>query len=106
MDTSNNGQRGTMPWHIWQDEVILAAIRAGASRDGVNACKHKLARMYQAGEPVYMAAHALKQFARGWVLAEREDREARHLQSIIHRANALSRPEDFSHMWKRSKDQP
>jgi hypothetical protein len=89
-----------MPWHIWQDETVLTALRAGADREGVNACQHRLQRMYQAGEPVYMAADALKQLARGWALAEHEDNEAHALQRIMFRARGLSRPSDFDSMRK------
>lgn len=77
--------KDTTPFHIWSHEVELAAIHAGADAEAVRAVRGKLRAWYNAGEPIWMAADGLKQLARGYVLATREDSDARVIrQAILH----------------------
>lgn len=53
------GTRKTVPFHIWKHNVQLAAIKLGAPSADVMAQSDQLRKTYNAGEPIWMAAHAL-----------------------------------------------
>lgn len=72
VDGSGNGTKATMPIHIWLHSVELTAIRHGASVAGLESAHAKLISWFNAGEPVWMAADALLQWARGYDRAQRE----------------------------------
>lgn len=73
--TGNPATAETCPLHIWKHEVILdagmPAIDDPEWRQTMNA---RLISWYQAGEPVWMAASALLQFARGYIRAQTDQR--------------------------------
>lgn len=83
---SERGTRRSMPFHHWEDEVQLAVIHAGYSGEVVQAVSGRLLMWYQAGESLDIAIDGLKQLARGYMLAEVEDANARVLRQSIRRS--------------------
>jgi hypothetical protein len=79
----NTSTNETCPRHIWQHEVSTLAIRAGADADIVrDLIKDVGVRWYNAGEPVWMAAHDIAVIAKRRKLEQRADREVAVLRSI------------------------
>lgn len=79
---SDNGTKTTTPRHIWIYAVELGAIKAGAKADSVKAVRSKLFAWYEAGEPIWMAIDGLKQLARGYDIAERDEADARAMRRM------------------------
>ena len=68
------GTKDTVPYHIWQDEVGLGAIREGAPAEYVNSTegKTRLKTEYNRGSQIEHAVGMLVQFAKGWLARKRE----------------------------------
>ncbi len=75
-ETGNPATSEPCPLHIWKHEVIvdssMPAIDDAEWQQTMNA---RLISWYRAGEPVWMAASSLLQFAIGYQRAQRDDRE-------------------------------
>jgi len=75
---ANSNTRETTPSHIWTSQVLqLADV---SFEDMANYfTRERLSRAYSAGEPVWMAADALRVFVRDGKRHERIEREANYL---------------------------
>lgn len=50
----DNGTKLTTPWHIWEHNVIEAALKLGAEIEGIRANAARLHAAFNAGEPIWM----------------------------------------------------
>lgn len=80
--TTNTGTNETMPCHHWVDAVVMAA---GVSVDDMEryCTRARMHMMFGAGEPVWMAADALKHWVSGGKLADRADSEVDGLRRAV-----------------------
>jgi hypothetical protein len=84
INMTNTSTNETCPRHIWQHEVSTLAIRAGADADIVRELiKDVGVRWYNAGEPVWMAAHDIAVIAKRRKVERSAVREVDALRSII-----------------------
>jgi len=81
--------RGTTPWHIWHHHLRCAAH--GVPSEVWDAQRERIARWYAAGEPVWMAADSLRQFARGARIAAMESADRDVIRSAWRSAVEASR---------------
>lgn len=82
MNTSNTGSNETMPCHQWVSAVVDAA--AVSTEDMERYCtRARMHMMFNAGEPVWMAADALKQWVRNGKRADRNDSEVDGLRRAV-----------------------
>lgn len=82
MDTSNTGNSETMSCHQWVSAVVTSA---GVSVDDMEryCTRERMHMMFNAGEPVWMAADALKHWVRNGKRSDRNDSEVDGLRRIV-----------------------
>lgn len=74
-ETGNPATIETCPLHIWKHEVIVdSGMPAIDDRQWQQTMNSRLIMWYRAGEPVWMAAGSLLEFARGYKRAQAEER--------------------------------
>lgn len=82
-DPSLQGTRETQPRHLWRHDVELAAIRAGVTREFIDAHADRVNAAYNAGEVAWMLADEIVfRFRRGAIEAQ-ADTELKFLQNMI-----------------------
>lgn len=75
---ANSNTRETTPYHIWSSQVLDLANVSFVDMERLFT-RERLSRAYSAGEPVWMAADALKSFVRDAKRHERVEREVNYL---------------------------
>jgi len=77
-----DGVRDTTPRHIWLDAVY--AMSGASVEDATRYVgRDRLSRMYQAGEPAWMAADAVRQFVHNGKIADRAEGEVESMRRAV-----------------------
>ena len=82
-DPSLQGTGATQPRHLWRHDVELAVLRAGVTREFIDAHADRLNAAYNAGEAAWMLAEELVfRFMRGAIEA-RAEADANALRRLV-----------------------
>lgn len=77
------GTSATTPWHIWEHNVIDAALKAGAELEGIKAHRNRLHAAYAAGEPIWMMVDELVIRATDYTLRKAVREEPIRLRNFL-----------------------
>lgn len=80
--TRHTGTSNSMPFHQWK-AAVLEAAHVSEEDAHKYATRERIQRWFRAGEPVWMAADALKAFVANGQRHERADDEVNYLRASI-----------------------
>lgn len=78
----HTGKQGTMRYFMWKSAVLTEA-KVSEKDAHEYAGRERLHAWFRAGEPVWMAADALRQFVKNGKREARADREATSLRAML-----------------------